>query len=344
MFVRTEVVNNISSDFYINKNCIFYKVDDIIQIITSSTLEDTKFEIANKFILSVINGYNIIWNIEFAIVYNDLFQEKIKILFNENYLRQIVDFILDVGILIKEIRGETEYLYLYKALTSKVVFENYNHDLAKLLSNGSLLLLKGTTFTCISLSSQQVLWETNIAEYSFKEITSINKLLIGVNYLYIYANDKNWNSYGFRVVDINSGECVFATNAFGPNIFDHESKIYSVGRASQIVQVMNKGSFEIERIDLSDELGEYVFETQCTPYFHKNELYVALVKKGEDIYSSWGIIDLETNKLKFKTEMLRDFNKKPTKTNKDFVSQIKANDIMVGVKVPGNMLHIYEKQ
>jgi hypothetical protein len=42
--------------------------------------------------------------------------------------------------------------------------------------------------------------------------------------------------------------------------------------------------------------------------------------------------------------MLRDFKKKPTKTNKGFVSQIKANDSMVGVKVPGNMLHIYEKQ
>jgi hypothetical protein len=99
----------------------------------------------------------------------------------------------------------------------------------------------------------------------------------------MYLHEKNWSDYGFRVVDINSGECVFATNAFGPNIFDHETKIYSVGRASQIVQVMNIDTFEIERIDLSDELGEYVFENQYTPYFHKNELYVALVKKGEDI-------------------------------------------------------------
>lgn len=171
-----------------------------------------------------------------------------------------------------------------------------------------------------------------------------SKAILFEGLVFIYLHDQSWNDYGFRVFKVSSEECVFSSNSFGPNFFIHQSKIYSISRNTQVIQVMNKDAFDVEKLDLSNELGDFVFETQCSPCFYDKELFVALKKKGEDVYSHWGMIDLDTFKLKYQTEMLRDFSKKPTKNNKTFVSEIKANGKMVGVKVSGNILHIFERE
>lgn len=331
---------DVPADIFINSKSIFYKRGSNLKYIN---IKETKeINKRDNFVLKSIGDYAFIRTKEQAEILDKDFETKYSCLFEQSNSRQFQDYLMD-KFLFKEINDDNSNLREYSKSDSPVDLI-ITDDNAFYLDIDNIVLYNAKELTLYSKSNATYTYKIDFATALNSRSGTIfsQNIQSSDRYIFFYAHSSDWSKYSFFVIDAESGKTTSKTNLFGPHFKYHNEKIYSVGRNTSMLQLMELTDFSIETIDLSSELGEYVFETQCKPFFHNNKLYTALKKKGEDIYSYWGQINLESYELEFITEMLRDQDKKSTKENKTFVSMIKANDEIVGVKVPGGILHVYK--
>lgn len=339
-------LHNTPVDYYSNGQGVYYKENDseTIRLIKSSK-EDEIFSFPGLKLINGINSNCVIFSDGFISILTRDFHEHFKIKY-PNHSWWYKDY-SGKKILLSVKAKDKNLLYLYdNNVDPEVIKIEREETYARFTGNNSILLWKAESnqLTCISLFSKQVIWSNNLDYYGYKEGVKIRRVILNSSYVFLYASDFKLTDYAFKVIDVHTGECVLSTKeAFTSCFHMHKRKIYAIGNKSSFIYLLEIGSLRIKKIDLTEELGDYLFETQCEPYFYEDEMFVALKIRGEDIYGYWGIIDLTTYKFKCIYPMLKEYGSEPMEENITFVSQIIANDKIIVIRVGGCTLRVFER-
>lgn len=202
-----------------------------------------------------------------------------------------------------------------------------------------------STLTCCNLSSGEELWKIELNDLleTQDESSIYHQRIIAVNNkLFFWVRDKHFRKFATFVIDANTGKVLYSTEKFGGTIYLYGNYVHSIGGKGY--SRMDTGSYNVEVYDLTDQLAEDDLNIESGfSFFYNDKIYFAARSGNVNLRSFLGIIDLNTQKLLWKTDLLKNPDKPADNDNRYQIEEIKANDKYIVVKTAGGTLLVFEQ-
>lgn len=212
------------------------------------------------------------------------------------------------------------------------------------------ILTKKESIIDLKYFNNSIIWRKDINQLlDSKDVTQTGEIISYKDKLFIYLYD-NEDKRATIALDVETGNELFRTSEFMGYIRLQEDRIYAL--YGKTVSILNPESYQIRRIDLSEELavldesieeflgaeslGYTTIEFKLSPTIYEVRypyLYFAQ-ERGAQV----GVLNLETEKLEWHATMDIDYPVNPV------VMDIKACENRLYVHCADKTLHIFEME
>lgn len=219
-----------------------------------------------------------------------------------------------------------------------------------IISANSFVSFRDDVLLLYHIDKNEIIWQLNTGSLlNNKDVTQTGEIISYKDKLFIYLYD-NEDKRATIVLDIETGYELFRTSEFMGYIRLQEDRIYAL--YGKTVSILNPESYQIRRIDLSEELavldesieeflgaeslGYTTIEFKLSPTIYEVRypyLYFAQ-ERGAQV----GVLNLETEKLEWHATMDIDYPVNPV------VMDIKACENRLYVHCADTTLHIFEME
>lgn len=192
-----------------------------------------------------------------------------------------------------------------------------------------------------SLIDGDKIWMLNLAEL-FSDWDSIRRIQLKPAILneriFFCIHDDWYTNYFLLILDGLTGQVIHQEQSLSVQ-FAHNGYIYNIFEDK--IGRRDPDTLELELFEFPNCELTFV-EESC--FFYKDELFFAAYPQDShsNIYSYWGIIDLNTFQIIHAEEMLRNPKEPSEDRNRYYIKQIIANDNIIAVQI-GMDLYVYNR-
>lgn len=241
---------------------------------------------------------------------------------------------------------DNNFFYLYDLKNEEIVgkFVHFEDRSLYFLFEDKFICSGVEFITAHSNSDGNEFWRVETKDLLEAEETTIfhNRILLIKEKLFFWIRDKHFRKYCTFVIDANTGKVLHSTEKFGGTIYLYGNYVHSIsGKGYSRIDV---DSYNVEVYDLTDQLAEDDLNIESGfSFFYNDKIYFAARSGNVNLRSFLGIIDINTQELLWKIDLLKNPDKPADNDNRYQIEEIKANDRFIAVKTAGGTLLVFEQ-
>ena len=333
-------INNVYNFYFLKNELLIRKKNTLINFNQKKVLEKNikSFQIKKDWILIKKDNEFSISNEKNKVLINGVFRLDNAFIFNE--------FCINTGKIDK-----VKKYYLINTKNNTITDFSPKPYYPHYMINKERGIIASQNIEAYNPFSGEIFWSSNITKLLKNENATLYgkpQIIKNKLFFFLFDSSRQTDINGTFCLDLESGIKIWKSDSIGGWLKTFQEKVYSLHMKT--VKVLNPSTFEIEIIDLTEQLSvldkkvydkttdynwEIPFRFSVSRYFVKNStLYFT-----QDKQNTIGAIDLRKKQLLWYTEI-----KIESGDIIPIVTDIKFNDNKLYVLDSGNSLHIYKEQ